>query len=110
MRNINFEYYKAIIEDAFDFNKWGHWISAEGLTRVLNAEKRGLVAELQKLGCKMMFTSASGSFAPIYGGRFYYTPLFKPHYWQRVYDIKKQVPMVQRNKNKDENFIISHTY
>lgn len=111
MKSVKFEYWKAIIEDAFNFNMWGHWVSSQGLTRVFNAEnKRGLFAALKKLGCEMKDSTASGSFMPFTGCRFYYTPLFKPHYWQKVYDVKKQVPIVQRKENKEENFIISHTY
>lgn len=102
------------INTAFNFGQWGHWISLKGLKMIFDVpdgEKKTFTKVL-RLNFGIMRSTRSGSFSPCQGfsGLFFYTPLFKQQYWQKIVEIKKQVPVIIDIEKRGPEKQIEHGY
>lgn len=88
--------YIQMLDDAFFWDRWGHYITPIGLLKIFEPQsKLYFFSALNLKNIERHSTSVNGTFAP-FGGRFYYTPLFRQKYWQKIVQIKKTVPIITK--------------
>lgn len=104
--------YIQMIDDAFYWDRWGHYISSIGLLKIFEPEQKFyFFSALKAKGIQRHSSCVNGTFCP-FGGKFYYTPLFREKYWKKIVEIKKTVPIIAK---KNENTLhggkyVSHCY
>lgn len=103
--------YLKMIDDAFYFDRWGHYITPIGLLKIFQPQsKLYFFSALNHKNIEQHSTSVNGTFAP-FGGRFYYCPLFKQKYWHKIVEVKKQVPIIaKKTRGGLRNGELCHAY
>ena len=105
------EQYIKMIDEAFYWQRWGHYITPIGLLKIFQPEsKLYFFKALSLKNIEQHSTSVNGTFAP-FGGRFYYVPLFREKYWRKIVEVKKQVPIIsKKTKGGLRNGELCHCY
>lgn len=88
--------YIQMIDDAFYFDRWGHYVTPLGLLKIFQPDSKLYFFRALKIkNIESHSTAVNGTFAP-FGGRFYFCPLFREKYWAKIVEIKKQVPIIAK--------------
>ena len=110
----NKRYWQAILDEAFDKNKSGHWISLNGLFRLFGVKKNqrySFGGAIANIALKRTVTSVKGSYGEARASIFYFTPLLNQRYWQKIVDLKKKIPLKKYDVNLKKNkWLPDHGY
>lgn len=103
------------VKEALFWGQWGHWVSLKGLKLIFDVPDDEIfifAKALSKLKLEKRFNTINGSFYPCAncGGTFVYTPCFKKEYWEKIVEVKKQVPIVKTTFTKHNTWENLHTY